>query len=175
MYAVGKKGWNSIENCFRKFRKKYTDGGMCLNIVSIVYFTLYFSIKYITQIALDKNSSLAKSWSKLNTKRKLDLVDPLPNGLAMASMMLLPRDLNTSFRKTHQIKIILHRIISVVWLTNFLSEILNQSTHDDELNNFFWAWRGGRALSRDLSHWWSLTLPSGEWRRELLSEWSGLL
>ena len=76
MYAVGKKGWNSIENCFRKFRKKYTDGGMCLNIVSIVYFTLYFSIKYITQIALSKNSSLAKSWSKLNTKRKLDLVDP---------------------------------------------------------------------------------------------------
>ena len=133
MYAVGKKGWNSIENCFRKFRKKYTDGGMCLNIVSIVYFTLYFSIKYITQIALDKNSSLAKSWSKLNTKRKLDLVDPLPNGLAMASMMLLPRDLNKSFRKTHQIKIILHRIISVVWLTNFLSEIWSLSSHDDEV------------------------------------------
>ena len=69
------------------------------------------------------------------------------------------------------VKIILHRIISVVWLTNFLSEIMNQSTHDDELNNFLWAWRGGRALSRDLSHWWSLTLPSGEWRRMLLSEW----
>ena len=77
MYAGGKKGWNSIENCFRKFRKKYTDGGMCLNIVSIVYFTLYFSIKYITQIALDKNNTWEKAWSKLNTKRKLDLVHPL--------------------------------------------------------------------------------------------------
>ena len=172
MYAVGKKGWNSIENCFRKFRKKYTDGGMCLNIVSIVYFTLYFSIKYITQIALDKNSSLAKSWSKLNTKRKLDLVDPLPNGLAMASMMLLPRDLNTSFRKTHQIKIILHRIISVVWLTNFLSEIRNL------INPRWWVEqqllsvkRYQNSLQRSdtlmIAH-----LPiTGGWRELVLSEW----
>ena len=60
-----------------------------------------------------------------------------------------------------------------MWLTNFLSEILNPSTHDDELDNFLWAWRGGGALSRARSHWWSLTLPGGEWRRELLSEWSG--
>ena len=29
-------------------------------------------------------------------------------------------------------KIILHRIISVVWLTNFLSEIQSLSNHDDE-------------------------------------------
>ena len=70
-------------------------------------------------------------------------------------------------------KIMLHRIISVVWLTNFLSEILNWSTHDDELNNFLWAWRGGWALSRAQSRWWSLTLPGGGWRRELSSEWSG--
>ena len=31
-----------------------------------------------------------------------------------------------------KIKIILHRIISVVWLTNFLSEIRSLSPHDDE-------------------------------------------
>ena len=49
------------------------------------------------------------------------------------------------------IKIILHRIISVVWLTNFLSEILTQSTHDDELTSFLWAWRGGRALLRSVT------------------------
>ena len=48
-------------------------------------------------------------------------------------------------------KIILHRIISVVWLTNFLSEILTQSTHDDELTSFLWAWRGGRALLRSVT------------------------
>ena len=78
-----------------------------------------------------------------------------------------------SYLVLYIIKIILHRIISVVWLTNFLSEILNQSTHDDELNNFLWAWRGGWALSRARSRWWSLTLPGGGWRRELLSEWSG--
>ena len=52
---------------------------------------------------------------------------------------------------TFSIKIILHRIISVVWLTNFLSEILNQSTHDDELSRFLWAWRGGRALLRSVT------------------------
>ena len=28
--------------------------------------------------------------------------------------------------------VLLHKIISVVWVTNFLSQILNQSTHDDD-------------------------------------------
>ena len=68
------------------------------------------------------------------------------------------------------IKIILHRIISVVWLTNFLSEILTQSAHDDELNSSLWAWRGDRPLA-DLSHWWSLTLLWGRVEGELSSEW----
>ena len=47
-------------------------------------------------------------------------------------MILEPYDLMTLFRKPLQIKIILHRIISVVWLTNFLSEIRSLSSHDDE-------------------------------------------
>ena len=68
-------------------------------------------------------------------------------------------------------KIILLRIISVVWLTNFLSEILTQSTHDDELTSFLWAWRGGRAHF-EIRHIDDCSLSfDGEWRRELSSEW----
>ena len=47
------------------------------------------------------------------------------------------KNISTESWKTHQenqleTKIILHRIISVVWLTNFLSEIRSLSPHDDE-------------------------------------------
>ena len=47
-------------------------------------------------------------------------------------MILEPHDLIKFFRKPLLSKIILHRIISVVWLTNFLSEIRSLSSHDDE-------------------------------------------
>ena len=47
-------------------------------------------------------------------------------------MILEPRDLMKLLGKPLLSKIILHRIISVVWLTNFLSEIRSLSSHDDE-------------------------------------------
>ena len=53
-------------------------------------------------------------------------------------------------------KIILHRIISVVWLTNFLSEIRSLSNHDDETQFHILSvkpiWSFGA-----FDHWWSLT------------------
>ena len=68
------------------------------------------------------------------------------------------------------VKIILHRIISVVWLTNFLSEILNQSTHDDELSSRSWAWRGAGALQRSCTLMIAHLPFTGGWRGLLLSE-----
>ena len=47
-------------------------------------------------------------------------------------------------------KIILHRIISVVWLTNFLSEIRSLSNHDDAIQF--------RILSVKLQCFWSLMI-----------------
>ena len=64
-------------------------------------------------------------------------------------------------------KIILHRIISVVCLTNFLSEIWSLFTHDDEVSTSSWAWRGTLSQPSWISvHWWSLatcSTGSGWW------------
>ena len=52
-------------------------------------------------------------------------------------------------------KIILHRIISVVWLTNFLSEIQSLSNHDDETKFRILSVKPSRKFSFS-EHWWSL-------------------
>ena len=52
-------------------------------------------------------------------------------------------------------KIILHRIISVVWLTNFLSEIRSLSNHDDETKFHILSVKPSRKFSFS-EHWWSL-------------------
>ena len=54
-------------------------------------------------------------------------------------------------------KIILHRIISVVWLTNFLSEIRSLSNHDDETKFHILSVKPFRRFSSS-EHWWSLVL-----------------
>ena len=52
-------------------------------------------------------------------------------------------------------KIILHRIISVVWLTNFLSEIRSLSNHDDETKFHILSVKPSRKFSLS-EPWWSL-------------------
>ena len=54
-------------------------------------------------------------------------------------------------------KIILHRIISVVWLTNFLSEIRSLSNHDDETQFRILSVKPIWSFSA-FDHWWSLTV-----------------
>ena len=54
-------------------------------------------------------------------------------------------------------KIILHRIISVVWLTNFLSEIRSLSNHDDETQFHILSVKPIKSFSA-FDHWWSLTV-----------------
>ena len=54
-------------------------------------------------------------------------------------------------------KIILHRIISVVWLTNFLSEIPSLSNHDDESQFCILSVMPIRSFSA-FHHWWLLTV-----------------
>ena len=54
-------------------------------------------------------------------------------------------------------KIILHRIISAVWLTNFLSEIQSLSNHDDETQFRILSVKPIWSFSA-LDHWWSLTV-----------------
>ena len=61
-----------------------------------------------------------------------------------------------SFTLGHD-KIILHRIISVVWLTNFLSEIRSLSNHDDETKFHILSVKPFRRFSSS-EHWWSLVL-----------------
>ena len=68
-------------------------------------------------------------------------------------------------------KIILHRIISAVWLTNFLSEIQSLSNHDDETQFRILSVKPIWSFSA-FDHWWSLTVQlwavmDGEW-----SEWA---
>ena len=53
-------------------------------------------------------------------------------------------------------KIILHRIISAVWLTNFLSEIQSLSNHDDETQFRILSVKPIWSFSA-FDHWWSLT------------------
>ena len=53
--------------------------------------------------------------------------------------------------------IILHRIISVVYLTNFLSEIRSLSNHDDETQFRILSVKPIRSFSA-FDHWWSLTV-----------------
>jgi hypothetical protein len=54
-------------------------------------------------------------------------------------------------------KIILHRIISAVWLTNFLSEIRSLSNHDDETQFRILSVKPIWSFSA-FDHWWSLTV-----------------
>ena len=54
-------------------------------------------------------------------------------------------------------KIILHRIISVVWLTIFLSEIRSLSNHDDETQFRILSVKPIWSFSA-FDHWWSLTV-----------------
>ena len=56
------------------------------------------------------------------------------------------------------VKIILHRIISVVWLTNFPSEIRRLTIPRWWARaSFSWAWKGaGPSLELATAHWWSL-------------------
>ena len=54
-------------------------------------------------------------------------------------------------------KIILHRIISVVWLANFLSEIRSLSNHDDETKFHILSVKPFRRFTSS-EHWWSLVL-----------------
>ena len=54
-------------------------------------------------------------------------------------------------------KIILHRIISVVWLTNFLSEIRSLLNHDDETQFRILSVKPISSFSA-FDHWWSLTV-----------------
>ena len=65
-----------------------------------------------------------------------------------------PRVFSTAQMAT--IKIILHRIISVVWLTNFLSEIRSLSNHDDETQFHILSVKPIWSFSA-FDHWWSLT------------------
>jgi hypothetical protein len=53
-----------------------------------------------------------------------------------------------------KIKIILHRIISVVWLTNFLSEIRSPLIHDDETQLLLLSVKT-ISKTRSSDHWWS--------------------
>ena len=62
-----------------------------------------------------------------------------------------------STAQTAIFKIILHRIISVVWLTNFLSEIRSLSNHDDETQFHILSVKPIRSFSA-FDHWWSLTV-----------------
>ena len=52
-------------------------------------------------------------------------------------------------------KIILHRIISAVWLTNFLSEIRSLSNHDDETQFRILSVKPIWSLSA-FDHWWAV-------------------
>ena len=66
-----------------------------------------------------------------------------------------PRVYSTAQRTT--LKIILHRIISVVWLTNFLSEIRSLSNHHDETQVRILSVKPIWSFSA-FDHWWSLTV-----------------
>ena len=68
------------------------------------------------------------------------------------------------------IKIILHRIISVVWLTNFLSEIRSLSNHDDETQFHILSVKPIWSLSAS-DHWWSLTVQIRAVMDAEQSEW----
>ena len=67
-------------------------------------------------------------------------------------------------------KIILHRIISVVWLTNFLSEIRSLSNHDDETKFHILSVKPFRRFTSS-EHWWSLVSRFflEQWMRNSLS------
>ena len=67
-------------------------------------------------------------------------------------------------------KIILHRIISVVWLTNFLSEIRSLSNHDDETQFHILSVKLIWSLSAS-DHWWSLTVQIRAVMDAEQSEW----
>jgi hypothetical protein len=79
-----------------------------------------------------------------------------------------PRVTSTAQRATF--KIILHRIISVVWLTNFLSEIRSLSNHDDETQFRILSVKPFRGFSSS-EHWWSLTALYWVVMDEKQSEW----
>ena len=68
------------------------------------------------------------------------------------------------------VKIILHRIISVVWLTNFLSEIRSLSNHDDETKFHILSVKPFRRFTSS-GHWWSLVSRFflEQWMRNSLS------
>ena len=70
------------------------------------------------------------------------------------------------------IKIILHRIISVVWLTNFLSEILSLTDPRWWVEQQILSVKRSWSLSKIPFHWWSpVFLYTGRWKELLLSEW----
>ena len=74
-----------------------------------------------------------------------------------------------------KIKIILHRIISVVWITNFLSEIRSLTIHDDEIKFLLlsvkptWIYKVKSLMIA------CLTFTVKQWRRNSLSGYLRIL
>ena len=94
-------------------------------------------------------------------KRKVPTIDAQPlskdaeQNSIKTSCLGCPRLESTAQKPTS--KIILHRIISVVWLTNFLSEIRSLSNHDDETQFRILSVKPIWSFSA-FDHWWSLTV-----------------
>ena len=102
---------------------------------------------------------LTKGHQNENEKSPQSMLQSLSNDAEQNSIKTsclgCPRLISTAQKALS--KIILHRIISVVWLTNFLSEIRSLSNHDDETQFRILSVKPIWSFSA-FDHWWSLTV-----------------
>ena len=103
---------------------------------------------------LELMSTFTINWRELNIKFCQNLPSLQHSGV---SKHVWPGKHSNGSDIVEKSKIILHRIISVVWLTNFLSEIRNLTNSrwwGEQL--FLSVKRCQNSLLEGLEHWWSL-------------------
>ena len=141
----------------REHKRQHTDG------VGIRFFYLLWWLDLKPTARSLCNSHLLGFFNQVAPKQKRKVptnnAQPLSKDAEQNSIKTsclgCPRVLSTDQRAVS--KIILHRIISVVWLTNFLSEIRSLSNHDDETQFRILSVKPIWSFSA-FDHWWSLTV-----------------